>query len=280
MWSRRRERTSSLTSAFEEIMPDIARLVALVLTLTVGLLLGMVGGGGSMIVVPILVYVLRLPAAAAIAISLPIVGVASLVGAVIKSRQGEVHGQALFLFGLAGVPGAVMGARLTKLVPGPVLLLLFAALLLVVGLRMWRGGGESEMQCDNECRTGRCIGAGWAVGVLTGFLGVGGGFLLVPALRRFAHQNIRLAVGTSLGIIALNSGAGFVAHWGEVRHLWPLAAALIGAALIGLFAGLKMAGKVAAPALEKTFAGVALAVAAYLLVMNLPPAGRLLIAQF
>ena len=108
-------------------------------------------------------------------------------------------------------------------------MLLFAALLLGVGLKMWRGRGGDEAHCDNECRTGRCAFAGWGVGILTGFLGVGGGFLLVPALRRFAHQNMKLAVGTSLGIIAFNSLAGFAAHLGEV--VWQKGLRLLGEGL-------------------------------------------------
>jgi len=251
-------------------------VAALVLTLIVGLLLGMVGGGGSIVVVPILVYVVGLPASAAIALSLPIVGLTSLAGAFVKARRGEVHGRAVLLFGLAGAVGALIGAQLTKLVPQPVLLLLFAALLIAVGLKMWHGGTSDEAHCDNECRTGRCTLVGWSVGILTGFLGVGGGFLLVPALRRFAHQTMKIATGTSLGIIALNSGAGFAAHWSTVRGLLPLAAMLTLAALLGLWGGLNFAGRVPARALEKTFAGVALTVAAYLVLMNAPAAAQLL----
>jgi uncharacterized membrane protein YfcA len=255
-------------------------IAALILTLGVGLLLGMVGGGGSIVVVPILVYVLGLPAAAAVALSLPIVGVTALVGAIAKARSGQVHSRALLLFGVAGAVGAILGAKLTRLVPQPILLLIFAALLLAVGLRMWQGRGVEEAACDNECRAGRCTLAGWGVGILTGFLGVGGGFLLVPALRRFAHQNMKLAVGTSLGIIALNSASGFAGHFSEVTNLLPLAAALIAAALVGLLAGLKLAGRVPARALEKTFAGVALAVAAYLVLMNVPQAAKLVVNYF
>jgi uncharacterized membrane protein YfcA len=255
-------------------------IAALILTLGVGLLLGMVGGGGSIVVVPILVYVLGLPAAAAIALSLPIVGVTALVGAIAKAPRGEVHGRALLLFGVAGAVGALLGAQLTRLVPQPILLLMFAALLLGVGVKMLRGSAADELLCDNECRTGRCVVAGWGVGVLTGFLGVGGGFLLVPALRRFTHQNMKLAVGTSLGIIALNSAAGFLGHLGQVTNLLPLAVAVIAAALVGLFAGLKLAGRVPARALEKTFAGVALSVAAYLAFVNLPQAAKLIVNYF
>jgi uncharacterized membrane protein YfcA len=259
-------------------LPEAALMIGWFLTLIVGLLLGLVGGGGSIVVVPILVYVVGLPASAAIALSLPIVGLTSLAGAVVKGRNGEVHAQALWLFGLAGGVGAVIGAQLTKMVPEPILLLLFAALLLGVGVRMWRGRGEDELLCDNECNTLRCLVAGWGVGVLTGFLGVGGGFLLVPSLRRFANQTMKLATGTSLGIIAFNSAAGFVAHLGEVRDLLPLAAAFTFAALLGLWGGLNLAGRVPDRVLQQTFAGVALAVALYLAVANAPQAARMVSA--
>lgn len=250
-------------------------MVALGLTLLVGLLLGMIGGGGSIVVVPILVYVVGLSASAAIALSLPIVGLTSLAGAAFKARRGEVHGRAVLIFGGAGAVGALIGARLTAMVPQPALLLMFAALLLGVGLKMWRGGGSDEALCDNECRAGRCAVAGWGVGILTGFLGVGGGFVLVPALRRFAHHTMKLATGTSLAIIALNSVAGFAAHWSAARGLLPLAAMLTVAALLGLWGGLNLAGRFPARALEKMFASVALAVAAYLAVANVPAAAQI-----
>lgn len=251
--------------------------IALGLTLIVGLLLGMVGGGGSIVVVPILVYVMGLPASTAIALSLPVVGLTSMVGAMAKARRGEVHAHALLIFGLAGAVGAVLGARLTRLVPQPFLLLLFATLLLGVGLRMWQRRGGDETLCDNECRTDRCVVVGGSVGILTGFLGVGGGFLLVPALRRYAHQTMKLAIGTSLGIIALNSLSGFAAHLDEVRMLLPLTTAFTAASLLGLWAGLNLAGRIPARNLEKTFAGVALGVAVYLVVLNTPAAARMIL---
>src|SRR5690606_32246934 len=97
---------------------------------------------------------------------------------------------------------------------------------------MWRSDHDDTFT-NNECHIGRCAIAGWIVGVLTGFLGVGGGFLLVPALHRYANQSMKIATGTSLAIIALNSAAGFAGHIGEVSGLLPLAALLILMALLG-----------------------------------------------
>ncbi len=262
-------------AGFAPIIWTASLVIALVLTLFVGLLLGMVGGGGSIVVVPILVYVVGLSATAAIALSLPIVGLTSLAGAIAKAPRGEVHWRSLLIFGISGAVGAILGARLTKLVPQPLLLILFALLLLVVGLKMWRGDG-GQTSTNNECHTGRCAIAGWIVGVLTGFLGVGGGFLLVPALNRYANQSMKIATGTSLAIISLNSAAGFVGHIGEVFQLLPLAALLIAMALLGLWGGLRLADRVPAHILKKSFAGVALTVAAYLAFANLPAAIKLL----
>lgn len=250
-------------------------LMALMLTLIVGLLLGMVGGGGSIVVVPILVYVLGLSASSAIALSLPIVGIISFVGAAVKAPRGEVHWRALLLFGISGSVGAILGARLTRLVPQPLLLLIFALLLLFIGIKMWQGKANYEESEHNECRTDRCVIAGWGVGILTGFLGVGGGFLLVPALRRYAHQTMKTATGTSLAIISLNSAAGFAAHFGEVSGLLLLAALLITVALLGLWGGLHLAGRISGHILAKIFAGVALSVAGYLFFVNVPAAIQL-----
>lgn len=267
-----------MTDALGNMTPIVwsaSLLIALALTLIVGLLLGMVGGGGSIVVVPILVYVVGLSASAAIALSLPIVGLTSLAGAIAKAPRGEVHWRSLLIFGSTGAVGAILGARLTKLVPQPLLLLLFAALLLAVGLKMWRDRAD-ESSCNNECHAGRCAIVGWIVGVLTGFLGVGGGFLLVPALNRYANQSMKIAVGTSLAIISLNSAAGFLGHIGEVSGLLPLAGLLIMMSLLGLWAGLRFAGKVPGHILKKGFAGVALIVSAYLIFANLPGVVQLL----
>jgi len=136
--------------------------------------------------------------------------------------------------------------------------------------------GQNEVICDNQCHTGRCLVTGALVGILTGFLGVGGGFLLVPSLRKFARQSMAMASGTSLGIIALNSTAGFLSHRNEVQNLLPLALLLTGAALLGLWAGLWLAPHVEAQKLEKTFGAVALLVALYLFAVNIVPAVKLL----
>jgi uncharacterized membrane protein YfcA len=244
---------------------------AVVLSGVIGLSLGLIGGGGSIITVPVLVYVAGLPVSEAVALSLAVVGVTAAVGAVFQARAGYVHAKAAILYGGMGMVGAAFGARLTPLVPAPVLLTLFALLMIWVGIRMVRGNHEEALPRQAECNTGKCGLAGLLIGVLTGFLGVGGGFLIVPALMRFAKMPMPLAIGTSLVIIAANSAAGFVAHLSGVRSGITLAAALTAAALAGLFAGMGLGKRMHPQKLKVVFGAISLGVAAYLIAMNFRP---------
>src|SRR5262245_61638940 len=150
--------------------------LALALSAGIGLSLGLVGGGGSIITVPILIYVAGVPVDQAVGLSLAIVGATAAVGAFLKARHGHVHLRAAAVFGLTGMAGAAVGAHLTRQVPPAVLLMLFALLMVAVGLRMLRGRAAPEPPDRAECHLGKCILAGLGLGVLTGFLGVGGGF--------------------------------------------------------------------------------------------------------
>jgi uncharacterized protein len=244
---------------------------ALVLSVGIGLSLGLLGGGGSIITVPVLVYVAGLPVPEAVTLSLAIVGATAAVGAGIQARAGNMNLKAALLFGTTGMVGAALGAPLTGLVPPPVLMSLFAVLMAVVGAQMMRGGARGEVTESAECRVGKCGLAGLGLGVLTGFLGVGGGFLIVPALLRFARLPVRQAIGTSLAIIAANSAAGFVAHLARPADgVWP-AAAFTAAALLGLTGGTALGRRMQASQLKTTFGKLALVVAAYILAMNIGP---------
>lgn len=246
-------------------------IAALVLSGAIGLSLGLVGGGGSIITVPVLVYVAGLPPRQAVALSLAIVGATAAVGAVLNYRSGNTDLKLTAVFGVTGMAGALVGAPLTRMVPGPVLMLLFAALMTVVGLRMLGETGAGEDELKRQCDLPRCLAAGFGLGVLTGFLGVGGGFLIVPALLRFARAPMRLAVGTSLSIIALNSASGFAAHVAETRGMSLLVAAFTAVAVAGLAAGVALGRRMKPAHLKRAFAGLALGVAAYLVVMNVRP---------
>lgn len=246
-------------------------IAALALSALIGLSLGLVGGGGSIVTVPILVYVAGLTPREAVALSLPIVGTTAAVGGVLQYRAGNADLKTALVFALTGMVGALLGAPLTRLFPGPVLLLLFAALMVAVGLRMLRGRAEPEPAETGACHPLRCGAAGLGLGVLTGFLGVGGGFLIVPALLRFAKTPMRKAVGTSLLIIAANSASGFVAHLADVGRYGPLAAVFTLSALAGLAGGTALGRRLHPRGLKTAFAGLALGVATYLILMNLAP---------
>ncbi len=259
-------------------MWTIGVVAALLLSGLVGFSLGLVGGGGSILTVPILVYVAGLPAKEAVALSLAIVGATAAVGAVVQYRAGDADLRIAGLFGGTGMLGAFLGAPLTRLVPAHVLMLIFAALMVLVGVRMLaqRGAETAPEETMSRPRAAqqalRCGVAGLGVGILTGFLGVGGGFLIVPALLRFARIPMRKAVGTSLVVIALNSAAGYLAHRGEAVHAGPMALVFTVAAVGGLAGGL-VAGRRMRPAgLRAAFGALALAVAAFLVLMNIRPA--------
>jgi hypothetical protein len=245
-------------------------VAALALAVGVGLSLGLVGGGGSILMVPILVYAARLPPHHAVALSLPVVGATAGIGAALRWQAGEVRLREGLLFAAAGIAGAPLGALLTPLLPGPTLLALFALLLGTVGIGMWREGKPGEPAVSAaSCRPAVCLSIGFAVGCLTGFLGVGGGFLIVPALLQFARLPVRDAMGTSLLVIAVNAAVGFLAHAGAAVAYGSLAAGLTLAAIGGLVAGGRLARRFDAGGLRRAFAVLAVAVAAFMLATSL-----------
>ncbi len=227
--------------------------LALGLAVLIGISLALLGGGGSIITVPVLVYAAGVTPQAAVPMSLAIVGAVSFLGAAQKARGGLVHGQAVGTFGASGVFGAMLGAQFTRLVPPNVLLLLFALLMLAVALKMWRRPRRTTAHAA-ECKPVRCLAAGFVVGLLTGFLGVGGGFLLVPALVYFALLSLPVAVGTSLAIIALNSLGGLLGHWKTAGDHWQLTGLFLLAAMAGMLAGLPLTKRISAGALNRGFA--------------------------
>ncbi len=243
-------------------------VIALILAVGIGLSLGLLGSGGSIVTLPVLVYVAGVPVAAAVGMSLAIVGGASAAGAWLKHRQGLVHWRAAMLFGVAGMAGAVAGAQLTRLVPPAVLMLLFAALMAVIALRMLARRGDDAIEPLPDCRPLRCGAAGLGVGVLTGFLGVGGGFLIVPAMILFARLPMATAAGTSLAVIAANSFAGLFGHLNQGSIDGRLTAAFLAAALLGMTGGVRMGRIISTEKLRRAFGWFVLAVAAFVLARN------------
>ncbi len=259
----------------------------------VGFSLGLTGGGGAIFAVPLLVYGLAVAPREAVGISLASVGVTSFVGFLGRWRTRQVELRTGLVFAVAGMLGAPVGSWLTGLIPEAVLLTLFAILMLIVALRMWSkaaatASGGLPNACSTEaadvdgpaCRrdingnlllTSRCawllMGVGVATGVLSGLFGVGGGFVIVPALVLFSGMAIHRAVGTSLLVITLVSISGVASHLfvGRTISVETTALFVVGGVtgmLLGNLAGRRLSG----PALQKVFAVAIVAVAFFVIV--------------
>lgn len=235
--------------------------------IVIGVLLGLVGGGGSILTVPILVYVLGLSPHEATSTSLVIVGATAAAGLAPHIQADRVRWRTAMLFGAAGILGAFGGAWANGQVSGPVILLLFGVLMLVVAARMvW--GGLPAGETAPEPRPWVIPVAGLTVGLLTGFFGVGGGFVIVPALVLWLGLPMRVAVGTSLVIIAINSVAGAVAHRDDGAFNWMVALLFIAGGLVGGQIGARAVGRVNEEVLRRGFAGLMVSIALLLIATN------------
>ena len=268
-------------------------LVALVAGLLIGLSLGALGGGGSVLAVPVLVYALGQNAAQATTGSLVVVGLTSLVGALTARRAGNVLLGRGVAFGAVAIAGASAGARLSGLVPEAVLLAAFAVLLVVVAsvmavrlLRAHTGDPATrarDVRIDDpiirfspafacQCpRALKVLVTATVVGLLTGFLGVGGGFLVVPALVLALGLPMEFAAGTSLVVIVITSAAALAVRAGTGVHPdWGLVALLTGAAVVGGFLGARTAARTDTRRLQAAFTVLLLLVAGYTAARALP----------
>jgi uncharacterized membrane protein YfcA len=232
---------------------------AIFLALLIGVSLGALGSGGSIVTLPILVYVAGLPPTEAVGMSLAIVGATSLFGCFFHWRQGNFRLRPAVVFGVTGMCGSWFGSMGTHLIPPSALMLMFAAIMLAVGARM----ALPKPSCvvpHGECRLSVCVPAGFVVGLVTGFLGVGGGFLIVPALVWFAGLDAKKAIGTSLGIIAVNSAAGLAGQLRYAHFDWHLTGEFLAGSMIGMGAGIAVVKRMPERALRRAFAVVVIVV--------------------
>ncbi len=242
-------------------------IAALALTLAVGVVLGTLGSGGAIVMVPVLVYVAGMAPGEAVVISLAVVGGTSLVGAWLRLRAGQFHWRAVKFLSLTGIGGALVGARATQLVAPQLLMLLFAALMLAVGATMVRGRGERDRV--PTCRPVLCMSIGAVIGLLTGFLGVGGGFMIVPALIFLAGIETASAIGASLAIIAINSFGGLLGHLAAVPPLWRTALLYLLVAVTGMLVGARLGIAIPERTLQRAFGAMVIAVGAAIAVTTL-----------
>lgn len=247
-------------------------LINLLLGFGIGLSLGFLGGGGSILTVPALVYVVGMPPQAAVTASLVIVGANALMGAWFHLRHGSLNWRVALLFGGAGMLAAYLSADLSSLLPPAVLLILFAVLMFVVGGVMIFAKTPDRPE-RAQAAWPLVLAAGAGIGVLTGFLGVGGGFLIVPALVMLIGLPIRQAVGTSLVIIAMNSLAGVLGHMNGVGMDMSVVLLFVTAGLAGAYAGSKLTRVVRPEQLRTSFATFIVLLAVFLLWDNV---GKLL----
>jgi uncharacterized membrane protein YfcA len=243
--------------------------VAVLLSMLIGLSLGLLGGGGSILTIPILIYALGVEPKRAIAMSLFVVGAASAAAALQHAFSGRVRVRTAAVFGGTGMVGAFLGGRLGRFVPAAFLLTAFAVLMLVMAWAMLRGRRE----LDGGREPGsvwRVAAQGAAVGLMTGLVGAGGGFIVVPALVLLVGLPMREAVATSLLVIAFNSFAGFAGTFSHVVLDWQLTAVVSGAAVAGAIAGTALSGRVPQTMLRRMFAWLVMAMAVYMLWRQLP----------
>jgi uncharacterized membrane protein YfcA len=242
--------------------------IGLILSAVIGVSLGLIGAGGSILTVPILVYFLGVQAHEAVGMSLAVVGATSLFGSYLHYRRGNLNFPAALLFGVAGIVGAFLGAPLTKLVSPEVLLLLFGGLMFAVAISMLWRKNYAPGETPRRKYLWKALAAGFGVGILTGFLGVGGGFLIVPALVMFGGLAMKQAVGTSLFVIFLNCAAGFAGHASGNRFNWTLTVLIMILAVGGAGLGTVFSQRIAANRLQKMFAVLVLAVSVVLFAKN------------
>jgi len=245
-------------------------VIALAMGSLVGLVLGVFGSGGSVLAVPILVYVMGIEVKSAIAMSLVIVGITAMTGSVLQWRQKTFCLKAAVFFSLIGIVGALVGAWLAMKVSAILQLFIFGLVMVIAAIgTMLKKEPDTEAGHD-ECyiRPDLASGLGAGVGVLTGFLGVGGGFLIVPALNSVGNLKLRLAIGTSLFIISVNCAAGVVGYWGRVDFHWPLTFTFVIFSALASLLGVKLARKLPVRILRKAFSIFILLLGIGLIVKN------------
>ncbi len=261
---------------------DATLITGYLLALLVGLSLGLIGGGGSILTVPILVYILGIHPVLATSYSLFIVGSTSLVGAVDQYRKGLVNIRTALLFGASSITTVFLTRKvLLPLIPEklfsiqgftctwPILtMLLFAALMVLAAIAMIRDRRPTNTEENNPSKHSlfRLITAGIGIGLVTGLLGAGGGFLLIPVLVLLLHLPMKQAIGTSLLIIALNSLIGFAGDAGHFTIHWSFLLIITAFSILGIFAGVRLARRLEGEKLKKTFGWFVLLMGCYIFI--------------
>ena len=243
------------------------------LALVVGLVLGLLGGGGSILAVPTFLYVFHVEPKPAIAMSLVVVGMSALVGFLAHWRNGTINVRIALLFGALAMAGSFAGARVARFVPATVQLGMFTAFALTASIMMLRDSVRPRFAATRETgplqfSTLLAMQA-LAVGVLTALIGAGGGFLIVPSLVLMANVPVKEAVGSSLLIIAMNAASGVAGYLGQVAFDWTLIGWFTALAAVGAITGTRFMRRLPAARIKQGFAIMILVLGSYLVIRRL-----------
>lgn len=255
---------------------SISITITIVLAVLVGVTLGLLGGGGSILTVPILNYVAGMDPKEAIAASLFVVGSTSIISTILHARNGNVQWRTGLIFGVASMIGAYLGGLAGGYIPGTILMIAFALMMLATAggmLRGRQGGSDNDAGESTEPKKlpiGKILIEGLVVGAVTGLVGAGGGFLVVPALALLGGLPMAVAVGTSLLVISMKSFAGLAGYLTTVSLDWPLVLAVTGAAILGSFIGARLTNVVSETSLRKGFGVFVLVMGVFVLFQELP----------
>ena len=262
---------------------EVLNLYGLVGALVIGTVLGLTGGGGSILTVPVLVYLLSVNPVTATAYSLFIVGSTALVGAIRNAQKGMIEYKVGIVFAIPAfisvfltrkvivpsIPEVIFTLDSFILTKDMVVMIFFAVIMLAASISMIRERKEVVLKKDVQFNYPLIIIEGLVVGVLTGLVGAGGGFLIIPALVLFANLPMKKAVATSLMIIAIKSLIGFLGDIGNIEIAWGFLLTFAGLSMIGIVLGIYLNNFIDVRKLKKGFGWFVLAMAVYILLKEL-----------
>jgi uncharacterized membrane protein YfcA len=259
-------------------------IIGYLASLIIGLSLGLIGGGGSILTVPVLVYLFGIDPVLATAYSLFIVGSTSLVGALPKYKNGEINIKTAIIFGIPSIlavyatrafivpaiPSTIINLGSWTLTKPLLMMMIFAVLMVFASVSMIRSkDNKKQDQGPQVFNYPMILLEGAIVGILTGLVGAGGGFLIIPALVLFSKLPMKQAIGTSLLIIAAKSLVGFTGDLGKQTMDWTLLLSVTALAIIGIFIGNALGKKVSAESLKKGFGWFVLIMGIYIIIKEL-----------